>query len=70
MAFKICSSICAKEAFRKAKPVLLEPVMRVEVVVPEEYMGPVNGDLISPPRPSGRHGDCSVARTSSKRWFR
>jgi len=47
MAFKICSAICAKEAFRKAKPVLLEPVMRVEVVVPDEYMGPVNGDLIS-----------------------
>ena len=37
----------AKEAFRKAKPVLLEPVMRVEVVVPDEYMGSVNGDLIS-----------------------
>jgi elongation factor G len=47
MAFKICSSICFKDAARKAKPVLLEPVMRVEVVVPEEYMGPVNGDLIS-----------------------
>ena len=47
MAFKICSSICFKEACRKAKPVLLEPVMRVEVVVPEEYMGTVNGDLIS-----------------------
>ena len=47
MAFKICSSICVKEACRKAKPVLLEPVMRVEVVVPEEYMGSVNGDLIS-----------------------
>jgi elongation factor G len=47
MAFKICSSICFKEAARKAKPVLLEPVMRVEVVVPDEYMGPVNGDLIS-----------------------
>jgi elongation factor G len=47
MAFKICASICAKEAFRKARPVLLEPVMRVEVVVPDEYMGPVNGDLIS-----------------------
>ena len=47
MAFKICSSICLKEAARKAKPVLLEPVMRVEVVVPEEYMGSVNGDLIS-----------------------
>jgi len=47
MAFKICSSICAKEAFRRAKAVLLEPVMRVEVVVPDEYMGSVNGDLIS-----------------------
>jgi elongation factor G len=47
MAFKICSSICVKEAARKAKPVLLEPVMKVEVVVPDEYMGTVNGDLIS-----------------------
>ncbi len=47
MAFKICASICFKEAASKAKPVLLEPVMRVEVTVPEEYMGSVNGDLIS-----------------------
>jgi elongation factor G len=47
MAFKICASICVKEACRRAKSVLLEPVMAVEVVVPEEYMGPVNGDLIS-----------------------
>jgi elongation factor G len=47
MAFKICGSICVKEACRRAKPVLLEPVMAVEVVVPDEYMGPVNGDLIS-----------------------
>jgi len=47
MAFKICSSICFQEACKKAKPVLLEPVMRVEVVVPEEYMGTVNGDLSS-----------------------
>ena len=47
MAFKICASICFKEAARKAKPVLLEPVMRVEVVVPDEYMGSVNGNLIS-----------------------
>jgi elongation factor G len=47
MAFKICASICVKEALRKAKPVLLEPVMRVEVVVPDEYMGSVNGNLIS-----------------------
>ncbi|NDJ13269.1 MAG: elongation factor G [Acidobacteriia bacterium] len=47
MAFKICASICVKEACRKAKSVLLEPVMAVEVCVPEEYMGPINGDLIS-----------------------
>ncbi len=47
MAFKICSSICFKEACKRARPVLLEPVMRVEVVVPEEYMGTVNGDLNS-----------------------
>ena len=47
MAFKICSSICFKEAARRAKPVLLEPIMRVEVVVPDEFMGSINGDLIS-----------------------
>jgi len=47
MAFKICASICFKEAARKARPVLLEPVMKIEVVVPDEYMGAVNGDLIS-----------------------
>ncbi len=47
MAFKICASKCLKEAFGKAKPVILEPVMRIEVTVPEDYMGPVNGDLVS-----------------------
>ena len=47
MAFKIAGSIAVKEAIHKAKPVLLEPVMRVEVTVPEDYMGSVNGDLIS-----------------------
>ncbi len=47
MAFKICGSICVKGALGKAKPVLLEPIMRVEVTVSEEYMGTVNGDLIS-----------------------
>ncbi|MBZ5514356.1 MAG: elongation factor G [Acidobacteriia bacterium] len=45
IAFKIAGSIGFKEAARKAKPVLLEPVMKVEVVVPEEYMGDVLGDL-------------------------
>ncbi|HZS54445.1 MAG TPA: elongation factor G [Bryobacteraceae bacterium] len=47
MAFKIAGSIAVKKAVEKARPVLLEPVMRVEVTVPEEYMGTVNGDLIS-----------------------
>ena len=47
MAFKIAGSIGFKEACRRAQPVLLEPVMTVEVVVPEEYMGDVIGDLNS-----------------------
>jgi elongation factor G len=47
MAFKIAGSMAFKEAARKAKPVLLEPMMRVEVVVPEDYMGSVTGDLHS-----------------------
>ncbi len=45
MAFKIAGSIGFKEAARRARPILLEPVMKVEVVVPEEYMGDVLGDL-------------------------
>ena len=47
MAFKIAGSIGFKEAARRAQPVLLEPVMSVEVVVPEEYMGEIIGDLNS-----------------------
>lgn len=45
MAFKIAGSMGFREGARKAKPVLLEPVMKVEIVSPEEYMGTVNGDL-------------------------
>ena len=45
MAFKIAGSMCFKEAARKAKPVLLEPIMKVEVVTPEDFMGDVMGDL-------------------------
>jgi len=45
MAFKIAGSMAFKEAAKKAKPVLLEPIMSVEVVTPEEYMGDVMGDL-------------------------
>jgi elongation factor G len=47
MAFKIAGSMAFKEACRRASPKLLEPIMRVEVVVPEEYMGPVIADLNS-----------------------
>ncbi len=47
MAFKIAGSMCFKEACRKAKPVLLEPIMSVEVVTPEDYMGDVIGNLSS-----------------------
>ena len=47
LAFKIAGSVGLKDAARKAKPVLLEPIMSVEVVVPEEYMGDVIGDLNS-----------------------
>jgi len=47
MAFKIAGSLAIKEAARRAKAVLLEPIMAVEVVVPEEYMGDVIGDLNS-----------------------
>jgi len=47
LAFKIAGSMALKEAARKAKPVLLEPIMSVEVVVPEEYMGSVVGDINS-----------------------
>ncbi len=45
MAFKLASSMAFKEGFRKADPVLLEPIMKVEVVTPEEYVGDVMGDL-------------------------
>jgi elongation factor G len=45
MAFKICASIGLKDAARKGEPILLEPVMAVEVVVPDEYLGAVTGDL-------------------------
>ena len=47
MAFKIAASMGFKDGMKKASPVILEPVMKVEVVVPEEYMGDVMGDLNS-----------------------
>ena len=50
MAFKIAGSMAFKEACRKANPILLEPIMKVDVIVPEDYMGDVMGDL------NGRRG--------------
>ncbi|WP_316367866.1 elongation factor G [Candidatus Thiodiazotropha sp. CDECU1] len=47
MAFKIAGSMCFKEGAQRARPVLLEPMMKVEVITPEEYMGDVMGDLNS-----------------------
>ncbi|MBI2967919.1 MAG: elongation factor G, partial [Bacteroidetes bacterium] len=45
MAFEICARIAFRQAAEKAKPVLMEPVMKIEVITPEEYMGDIVGDL-------------------------
>ena len=50
MAFHIAGSLAFKDAMKKADPILLEPIMRVEVTMPEEYMGDVIGDI------NGRRG--------------
>ncbi len=47
MAFQICARNCFRETFLKTKPVLLEPVMKVEIEVPSQYQGPVAGELTS-----------------------
>jgi elongation factor G len=47
MAFKIAGSLAWKDAYQKASPVLLEPIMELEVTVPDEAVGAVNGDLNS-----------------------
>ena len=61
VAFKIAGSMALKEAAKHAKPVLLEPMMNVEVVVPEEYMGAVTGDLHA----RRGHVECTESRLSS-----
>ena len=56
MAFKVAGSMALREAARRAKPVLLEPIMAVEVVTPEEFMGDVIGDLNRRRGPDRGHG--------------
>ncbi len=62
MAFKIAGSICFREGALAAKPVLLEPVMKVEVVTPEDHMGDVIGDLSSRRGMVQGMGDCPAGR--------
>lgn len=60
MAFKIAASKAFKKAMREAKPILLEPIVKVEVVTPDEFMGDINGNL------SGRRGKIQGMETKGK----
>ena len=62
MAFRIAGSMAIKDAVKKAKPVLLEPVMDVEVVTPSDYMGDIMGDLSSRRGKVGGMTDRAVTR--------
>jgi elongation factor G len=60
MAFKIAASMCLKKALQDANPILLEPIMKLEITVPEEVMGDVMGDL------NGRRGRVMGMDTQGK----
>ena len=62
MAFKIAGSLAFKEAVRKADPVLLEPMMKVEVTMPEEYLGDIMGNVSS--RETAGHSMTATAKLS------
>ena len=57
VAFETAGALAVQRALEQAGPILLEPIMRVEVVTPEEYFGAINGDLMSRPRHDYRDGD-------------
>jgi len=63
LAFEIAARAAFREGIQKAGPVLLEPIMRVEVTVPEEYVGDVIGDLSSKRAEIGEQGQRGIART-------
>ena len=65
-AFEIAGSMGVQAAAREAGPVLLEPVMEVEVVTPDEYMGDVIGEPVRAPRPRRRHGGARHRRRRSR----
>ena len=56
MAFELCAKSGYREAARKAKPIILEPIMKMEVITPEQYMGDVTGDLNRRRASTGRYG--------------
>ena len=66
-AFSIAGSMGFKDGVRKAKPVLLEPIMRVDVFMPEEFMGDVMGDLSGASRTDPRDGGSSDVAHRARR---
>ena len=68
MAFKIAGSMAFKEACRKADPTLQEPIMKVSVIVPDEYMGDVIGDLTCPPRTDREAGGPQWRPADRRQW--